>query len=714
MANNVEYLFSPNSIAVVGVSEDAHKLSSIFFNNLVDAGYKGKLFPVNPKYKELYGYQCYPKVSAIPDEVDQVAILIPAPYVLDTIRDCAFKGVKTALIISAGFGEMGEEGKKLERKIVETASAVGMRILGPNIIGVINTMDNVNSSWMQLFPDEGKVSFLSQSGAFCTAVLDMAIKEKVGFHNFCSIGNKADVNELDLIDYWYNDDNVNVIGAYLEEIKNGYDLLKYINTSERVKPVILFKPGKTNAAVKAISSHTGSMAGSVETVQTAIRQSGMIEVNSMAEMMSNFMSFSRSKLPEGNRIAIITNAGGPGIMATDAIVQNGLELAGLRPETKEALKKALPEAASVNNPVDILGDALADRYLTATNIVLNDPGVDMIMYIVTPQYITQIEDTAKMIIRLKKSTNKPVFTVFLGEKYVSIGIERMHDAQVPVFNDVVQAVTSISDLVGYSAYVRSRQNLMERGKYEFINQNMGKGVFTAEINAMLKEGEQVSVPDDLIAKMAAEVGFDTPKQMLAENLEQALQFAQFHYPVVIKAPNELLAHKTDFKAVYVNLNTPEDLTASYSQLVTTVAQASGIPNPQILIQEMVKAKEEIFIGANRDGASDVYTGGKKGFGHLIITGKGGIYTEVYKDIAHMLVPATKAEMERAFNETKISKIVKGVRGQAPLVMDKIIAAIEAVQKLVILYPQIASMDINPILVNEERAVAVDIKLFVQP
>lgn len=713
MAHNIEFLFRPKSIAVVGVSEDSRKLSSIFFNNLVDSGFKGKLYPVNPKYEQLYGYKCYPSVSAIEDEVDQVAILIPAQFVLDTIKDCATKNVKTALIISAGFGETGEAGKTIENSILEVARTSGMRILGPNIIGVVNTFENINSSWMQLFPEEGNVSFLSQSGAFCTAVLDKAVNSKVGFSDFCSVGNKIDINELDLIDYWYNEDQVSVIGTYLEELSNGFELLKFLNTSEKSKPVILFKPGKTNAAVKAISSHTGSMSGSVEVVSAAINQSPLIEVNSMAEMMSNFMLFSRSKLPKGNRIAIITNAGGPGIMATDAIIQNDLALAELSENTKTELMKILPEAASVNNPVDILGDALADRYLAATNIVIQDEAVDMVMFIVTPQFITQIEDTAKMIIRLKKSSPKPVFTVFLGEKYVSIGIERMNDAQVPVFDEVVMAVKSIADLVKFGNHVNNRNLEQERAKYDMVTNTKYQGQYNSEINAILRDGEQVAVPDDLISKIAVEIGLDTPRQILANNLDEAKGFASQCYPVVMKAPNEVLAHKTDFKAVFVNIKDENELTNTYNELLQTINNATGNSAPQILIQEMIKYDEEIFIGANRDGDANVYDESTKGFGHLIITGKGGIYTETYKDIAHMLVPLNRQNIEASFATTKISKIVNGVRGKSPLALARLIDAIESVQRLVLLYPQIASMDINPILLNTERAVAVDIKIFVQ-
>jgi len=715
MANNVEFLFYPGSIAVVGVSDDPHKLSSIYFNNLVDSGYKGKLFPVNPKHTSLYGYPCFAKVSDIPEPVDQVAILIPAQFVLDVIKDCALKGVKTALIISAGFGELGEEGKKTEQEMVAIARQAGMRILGPNIIGVLNTAAKMNSSWMQLLPRSGDVSFLSQSGAFCTAVLDMALNRNLGFYNFCSIGNKSDLNEYDLIDYWYQDQNTKVIGAYLEEISNGFDLLKYLDTQQTIKPLILFKPGKSNEAVKAIVSHTGSLAGSREVTAAAIRQSGIVEANTTTELISDFMAFSWSRIPKGNRVAIITNAGGPGIMATDGVVQNGLTLAPLTDATKAELAKVLPPASNLHNPVDILGDAQSDRYLAATDIIIKDPNVDLILYIITPQYITQIEDTAKMIIRTKKHSEMPIFTVFLGEKYVSIGIERMYDARVPVFSEIDEAVKAIADLIKFSSYMQGRKLEQEQAKYEFVVQNYRKGQYQSEVEQFTQSAvdKPVSLPDELCARMSVETGLDLPRQQLCASLDEAKTFAAQIYPVVLKAPNELLAHKTEFKAVYVNLKNDQELSTAFSELLNTVITASGNPAPKLMVQEMITAQEEIFIGANRDGGSEVYAGGHKGFGHLIVTGKGGVNTEVYKDLAYVLVPAAREQISAALDSTKVAKSLHGFRGMPPLAIDKLLNALESVQKLLVLYPQIISMDINPVLMTTERAVAVDIKLYVQ-
>jgi acetyltransferase len=625
------------------------------------------------------------------------------------IKDCAKKGVKSVMIISAGFGEVGEEGKKIETEIVNVARAAGIRILGPNIIGVINTENNMNSSWMQLSPERGDIAFLSQSGAFCTGVLDMSLKKNLGFYNFCSIGNKSDINELDLVSYWLADDHVKVIGTYLEEVNSGYQLMKLINTHQNKKPVLLFKPGRSDEAKQAIASHTGSMAGSTETIQAAYAQSNLIEVNTATELLSDFMTFSWSKEAKGKRIAIITNAGGPGIMATDKIIENGLELAVLSEDTKTKLKGVLPDAANNHNPVDILGDALAERYLQATEIILQDPNVDCILYIVTPQYITQIEDTAKMIIRTKKFTDKPVFAAFLGEKYISIALERMYDAHVPAFNEIDIAVKAISDLV---KYYTTLNNYSE--KYSIVANDLNKGNWVKDIQSLISTQTEINaLSDDLVNKLTYEVGLDIPKQLVVGNLEQALSFSQSLYPVVIKATNKDIAHKTDFKALYTNLNNENELTTSYNTLMQTIKDKTGNQNPQILVQEQINAQEEIFIGSNREGSADVYESFQnKGFGHLIVMGKGGIYTEVYKDLAYQLLPSNRDELKQAFLRTKVSKIILGTRGQEPLALEKIVDTLEKIQRLLLLYPMITSIDINPLLITKERAVSVDIKIFV--
>jgi len=710
MNEKIKALFYPQSIAVVGVSNDLHKLGSIYYFNLLEGGYKGKVFPINPKYTDYHGVPCYPLVSSVPEQIDQVAIVIPSQFVLDTVKDCAKKGVKAILIISAGFGEIGEEGKKLEQEILCIAKENNMNILGPNIIGVLNTANKMNSSWMQLSPVEGDIAFLSQSGAFCTGVLDMALKKNLGFYNFCSIGNKIDIDELDLVEYWLNDPNVKVIGAYLEEINSGYQLMKLINTHTNKKPVILLKTGKSKEARQAITSHTGSIAGSTNMVNASFEQSSLVETESITELISNFMTFSWSKTPKGNKVAIISNAGGPGIMATDALIANNLQLAVLSEETKTKLSAVLPPASSIHNPIDLLGDALAERYLQATEIVIADPGVNCILYILTPQYITQIEDTAKIIIGTKKFSDKPIFAVFLGDKYISIALDRMYDEHIPAFNEIDIAFKAMGDLIKFA----EKSTETDNSKYNLVEQNLKNGQFTNELNAFLLSQTQINpLPDDIVTRIVTEVGLDIPAQIVTSSIDEALSFSNDKYPVVIKATNKDISHKTDFKALYINLNNENDLRSSFMTLLETIRNKTGNSSPQILVQEQIKFSEEIFIGANREGNADCYDNKESnGFGHLIVTGKGGIYTEVYNDFAFVLVPATKIELEQTFLKTNVSKIIQGVRGQDPLSLEKIVETLEKIERLLLLYPQITSLDINPLLVTKDRAVSVDIKIFI--
>lgn len=712
MNDDLSRVFNPQSIAIVGVSNDPRKLSSIFFTNLIDDGFKGKIYPVNPKYTELYGYKCYAKVSDIPDAVDQVAVLIPSDFVLDVVKDCAAKRVNNIIIISAGFGETSPEGKQLEKDIVRIANEAGIRVLGPNIIGVVNTHIKMNSSWMQLFPKEGNIAFLSQSGAFCTAILDTSLKRNLGFYNFCSVGNKADIDELDLISHWYKDSEASIIGAYLEEISHGYELMKFLNTSDKIKPVILLKPGKSQEAVKAIASHTGSLAGASETITAAINQCNIISADSSNELIDNLMTFSWSNNVKGNRVAVITNAGGPGIMATDAVIENRLEIAKLTEETIAELKKVLPEASNTHNPIDVLGDASADRYQHAADIVLKDPNVDVVLFILTPQYITEIEDTAKTIIRTKRFSEKPLFAVFLGQKYVDIGIERLCDAHVPAFNSIDSAARSIADLYVYSKFLAEKNLDTNKSLYSEFESNLFKGSFKDELESKLVENEVVRLSDDLTERISKEAGFDLPKQRLCLNIDDAKVFAEGIYPIVIKIPNEYLAHKTEEKAIVVNISTPQELEAAFNELTATLYRLNLSGKP-LLIQEMIRSEQELFIGANRDGSMNVYSSGKTGFGHLLVYGQGGIYTEIYKDLAHTLIPATREQIIKDFNTTKLSKIVSGARGKAPLPIEKIIDSIQATQKLLNLYPQIISLDINPLLITTDRVVAVDIKVYVK-
>ncbi|MBD3280403.1 hypothetical protein GF389_02675 [Candidatus Dojkabacteria bacterium] len=704
---SLDKLFNPKSIAVVGVSEDPTKLGSVLYSNIIDSGYKGKVYPVNPKHDELYGVKAYHSVNTIRDKIDLVAIAVPAKFVIDVIKDAGKQGAKAAIVITAGFKEIGKD--ELETELVKTASKYGIRLLGPNCLGMINPLADLNASFAASTPEKGDVSFLSQSGAFCTAVLDMAIEKNLGFSHFVSLGNKADIGELDLLDMWYKDDEVKVIGAYLEEISQGKDLLEMVRTHDNKKPLIMFKPGKSRHAQEAISSHTGSMAGSAETFQAAIRQNGIIESNEVNDMFYTMMGFSWAPLPKGPRVAVVTNAGGPGIIATDELVENGLEMAEISEKSKKAMKNFLPPTASVKNPIDVIGDALAQRYQAPIDILAQDENVDAILVILTPQLVTQIEETAKLIINSAKLYNKPIYPVFLGGKYAKMGLQRLYDNKIPAFIYIKDAVSVIRKMYEYSSFCGKQSEAAEKRKKSLVK-IQGKGKYTKEMQKLVEKG-MINPPEELVEKLAKEVELDLPGQIITSEIKDALHFAEDRYPVVAKATTKSIAHKTDVKALYLNIKTEAELSEKFEKLQSTIAKVSKEKNAEILVQEMIEADELLLIGANRDGSADVYESGSQGFGHLLVVGKGGIYTEVYKDIETTLVPSTREEFEKTLDRTRVSDVLRGARGMDKLAVKEVLDALEAVQKLVLLYPEIESLDINPIMVNKKRAVAVDLKIF---
>jgi len=704
----IEKFFSPKSVAVVGVSEEPGKLGSIIFNNMLDAGFKGKLYPVNPKYKELFWHKVYPLVSEIEEVVDLVVIAVPSKFVNDVLEDCGQKGVKNVIIISAGFKEIGEEGKKLENEILATATRFDIKIIGPNCLGILVPQNGVNASFTASTPRVGDVALISQSGAYCTAILDMAMPINLGFSHIISFGNKVDVDETDLLPVLLKDDAVKVVGAYLEEIKYGNKFINEVSKSAKRKPIVILKAGQTNEAKKAIISHTGAMAGDIEVYKTAFEQSGIIEVEGLRDLFNLLMAFSWSKYPKGDRIGIVTNAGGPGIVATDLVVDSGLKIAKLSEATVELLSKNLPPTANIHNPVDIIGDALADRYKTAIQALAEDNGVDAMIVIITPQLITQIEETAKIIINAIKVYDKPIIPILLGEKYMSPALSRFYDNRFAAYKDIKDAVDVLKGMVNFVTF--DTNDFLSVDKVEQI---IKSGKYRAEVAENIKYDQ--ALPDELTQKMCDEVGIELPKQKVCMNLEEALEFSKNLYPVVIKALNSDLPHKTDFKAVHTNLTGESDLRAAYTVLETRLSEYflkdKHEWSKEILIQEQVKGQEQLFIGANMNGSSGVYDQSGEGFGHLLVFGQGGIYTEIEHDMAYALVPTSIEFIKKQLMKTRVYKILDGARNQAELAIDKYVDAIESVQKMVLLYPEIKSVDINPIIVNTDRAVAVDVKVF---
>lgn len=698
-----EILF-PKSIAVVGVSSDKSKIGRVIYDNALNGGYQGKIYPVNPKYDNIDGEKCYPTVNDIGDAIDMVCISLPYQLVEGIVDDCILKKVKSVIIISSGFKETGKQGKELEERIAQKLKDAGIRLIGPNTLGIINNEINLNLSFARKNPGAGTTAFISQSGAFCTAILDMAIRDNIGFSKVISIGNKADINENELIEYLQRDKSTDSIAIYLEEFSDGKDFVEIAQRSE--KPMIIIAPGSSQQGKAAISSHTGSLASSYDTTVAAIKKGNLIKVESSEEMFDAIKVLSMKKMPKGRGVAIVTNGGGPGIMATDCVEKFGLELAQIGDKTKEKLSKFLPIQSNINNPVDILGDALLDRYEYSIKTLLDDISVNTIVVILTPQLVTDIVGVAKVIVDIQKQTSKPIFSCFLGGSDVEDGNKILRAYGMYVSNNIEDTVRLISMITNYelartNKSIRRTSDLLSKGRYK-----------KAVLNE-LKENEVTVLSDDITEKIAKEVGISLPKQIITANINEAIQFASKNFPVVIKAVSKDLTHKTDVKGVFIDIRTISELQEKFNVLANNIEKITGRKYPEILIQEMIEPKLEFFIGANREGGSDIYEKEGRGFGHLIAIGQGGVYTEVYQDIQHILVPESIKNITEKLNATKVVKIIDGYRGKSALPKQKLIEMIDKVQRLLVTYPQIYSIDMNPVILTENRVVAVDLKIYIK-
>ncbi len=696
-------ILSPKSIAVVGVSQDLEKIGSVILKNLISGGYNGKIYPVNPKYEELQARKAYPDILAIPEDVEMVCIAIPYQFVEDVVDQCLTKKVKSVVIISAGFKEVGQQGKELEERITTKLKGEGIRLIGPNCLGFINNKAKINLTFARENPGDGKIAFISQSGAFCTAILDMACEKSLGFSHVVSLGNKADIHENELMEQFVSDNNVKAIALYLEEFSDGKE---FVTLSQKAKkPVLIIAPGSSEKSQEAISSHTGALASSFDTTIAAVKKGNMIFTENSDELFKLMQLIDLEISPKGKKVGIVTNAGGPGIMAVDRIEKEDLEVAEIGEKTTQKLLKVLPSEASISNPIDILGDAKSDRYELAINELVDEVTVDTILVILTPQLITEIEATANVITEIIKKSSKPIFSCFIGGKDIRSGVRILEEDKAPWFNDIQEAVRLISKLTEFEEN-KELTKIVDSDDYS------KKTKYKKEINEYFSKEKDEVIPDDLGIKLLEEFNIDTPKQQVVSSLEQGVEFASTMFPVAMKATSEDLAHKTDFKALFLDIRTITEFEEKYQELKETITKTTGNVAPKILIQEMIEGKLEFFIGANREGDVDIYKKDGLGFGHLLAVGQGGIYTEIYKDIRHILVPESQEKVNAILSKTKVSKIIDGYRGKPPLAREKIVELIMNIQKLLVSYPEIVSMDINPVMVTEERAVVVDAKFYV--
>ncbi|MCL5022821.1 MAG: acetate--CoA ligase family protein [Nitrospirae bacterium] len=693
----LDSLFEPRAIAVIGASHDPQKVGYAVLNNLLRFHYRGELYPVNPAGGEISGVKAFPRIAHIRRDVDLAVIAVPARFVADALLDCARAGVGAAVIISAGFKESGPEGMKREIELKRIAKEHDIRMLGPNCLGIINTANDMNATFAAGMLPKGRIAFFSQSGALGIAVLDWAIGNDIGFSKFISLGNKTDLNEIDFIEYFVNDPGTDVILGYIEDVVDGKRFLASASKATRTKPIILLKSGGTAAGARAASSHTGALAGSETAFRAAFAQSGIIRADGMQDLFDTALAFAAGRLPRGDKLLIITNAGGPGIIAADASERLGLRLSQMSKETIESLAALLPANASLYNPVDIIGDARSDRYAAVLEKAIPDPLVDGILVILTPQAMVDVENTADIVISSSGKTDKPILTSFMGELRVRDSTEKFKACSIPNYPYPETAVKAFKSLSDYAQW----KNLGEEPPQSC---SARKEMVHGLIEGFLKEGRFRLGEDDAL-RILAGYGFTFPKRSLAKTSREASHAAsRIGFPVAMKVSSPDILHKTDVGGVKLDIATRKEAEDAFAEITSNVnrlmpdAFVSGVT-----VYEMVKGGKEVIVGVTFD----------RTFGHMIMFGLGGIYVEVLKDVSFRIVPVSRREASAMTGEIRTAALLKGARGERPVDTGAVVDGIVRLSCLVSDFPVIHELDINPFVVMEKGAVALDARIILE-
>jgi acetyltransferase len=700
----LDVFFSPKTVAVIGATETPGSVGRTVLWNLVTSPFGGTVYPVNPKRPSVLGVRAYKSVSDIPEEVDLAVIVTPAPSVPGIIRECGENGVRGAIVISAGFKEIGPAGADLERQLLHEAQAAGIRVIGPNCLGVMSPLSGLNATFATAIARPGSVGFISQSGALCTAVLDWSLKEMVGFSAFVSIGSMVDVGWGDLIYHLGNDPKTRSIVIYMESIGNARSFLSAAREVALNKPIIVIKTGRTAAAAKAAASHTGSLTGSDEVLDAAFRRSGVLRVNNIADLFYMAEVLSRQPSPRGPRLTIVTNAGGPGVLAADALIMGGGELAELTPATIEAYNAVLPATWSHNNPVDIIGDASPERYAKALQIAANDPNSDGMLVILTPQAMTDPTQTAEQLKTLAKQEGKPVLASWMGGVDVAAGEAILNRANIPTFPYPDTAVRAFNYMWHYSYNLKG---LYETPSIAEESADWAPDRRLVEQIIQKARGAGRTILTEFESKQVLSAyGIPTARTIIATDSENAVTAAgQIGYPVVLKLYSETISHKTDVGGVQLNLGDGEAVKRAFEAIETAVAAKVGGQHFQgVTVQPMIKLKDayELIVGSSTDAQ----------FGQVLLFGSGGQLVEVFQDRALALAPLNTTLARRMMEQTKIYKALKGVRGRKPVDLAALEMLLVHFSSLVAEQPWIAETDINPLLASPDGLIALDARIVV--
>jgi acetyltransferase len=699
--HSLHAIFKPKTIAVIGATEQAGSVGRTLFWNLISHPFGGTVFPVTPRHRSILGIKAYPTLASLPEPVDLAIIATPAPTVPGLIAECVAADVKGAIILSAGFKETGAEGARLEQQILEQVRYSQLRIIGPNCLGVMSPLTGLNATFASAMARPGSVGFLSQSGALGTAVLDWSLSEHVGFSAFVSLGSMVDVGWGDLIDYLGSDPRTSCIVIYLETIGDARSFLSAAREVARRKPIIVLKAGRTQAAAHAASSHTGALTGSYDVFEAACRRSGMLSVDRIEDLFSLTEVFARQPRPQGPRLTIVTNAGGPGVLATDALLGAGGQLAELSPSTRDALDQVLPAAWSHGNPVDILGDASPERYARALEVVARDPNNDGLLVILTPQAMTDPTLVAEQVKQFATLTEKPILASWMGGAEVAGGQAILHRAGIPTFPYPDTAARVFAYLWHYTFNLRGIYEtplpFLERDKGE-LDRTQASSI----IEAIRGQGRTLLTEVES-KQLLATYGIPTVETRIARNEDEAVACAQaIGYPVVLKLLSETITHKSDVGGVQLNLSNADAVRRAYQNIANAVRTLAGARHfLGVTVEPMVlRSGYELILGSSLDPQ----------FGPVLLFGSGGQLVEVYQDRACALPPLTTTLARRLMEQTRIFSALQGVRGRAPIDLTELGQLLVRFSYLVVEQRLVKEIDINPLLASPDGLLALDARV----
>jgi len=687
---NLVKIFNPGSVAVVGTNNVKGTVPYDILFNILKTEYTGVVFPVSPSEKSICSIKAYKYVVDITDPVDLAIIVFPSTVCHMALEQCGQKGIKGVVIISAGFKEVGEKGLQREKQLKQIAEKYDMSVIGPNCLGIINTdpLVNLNASFARKMPEQGNIGFLSQSGALCTAVLDYARAKHIGFSKFISFGNKVDISEIDLMYYLMEDEKTKVILLYLEEVTDGRALMQAARDVTRLsgKPVLILKAGRTEAGASAAASHTGSMAGDDEIFDAAFKQAGMIRCDNIEEMFNIAIAFAYQPAPKSNKVAIITNAGGPGVLTTDAAIRDGLELAKFSEETTREFRKALPANANIKNPVDVVGDARADRYNVALNGAFREDDVNAVFVILTPQSMTDIETIAREVVKVSKQYTKPVYSSFMGEADVAAGVDILLRNKIPHY------ILPESMCRSFSRVFRFYRDIDKDPHPQRIYTDVDMKTVHSVLDEAIRNNH-LYLPEDEAGKILRIYGLPVVQSELATSPDQAALIAlNIGFPVVMKIMSDDIIHKSDAKGVVLNVNSVEEARNTYTSIMEQVLQIKPHAKVKgIQVSKMIQSGEEVILGIKRDPS----------FGPIIMFGLGGLYVEVFKDVSFRVAPIDEIIADSMIKQIKSYKILNGIRGKVPRDIKAIRECLMRLSQLALECPQIKELDINPLIVLEE-------------